>query len=94
MFDKTTHIKGDDLPGAVARLLCDRPGEWFRFNPVEAGKKTKERCIHTALLVSVSEEYIRDITQNIYEIDRATFERLMEVLNRYEPTRQAASKTP
>ncbi|MEN4807293.1 hypothetical protein [Pantoea agglomerans] len=95
MFDTTTHIKGDDLPGAIARLLCERPGEWFRFTPVEPGiRNVKEECIHTALIVDISEGFIRVITKDIYQIDRATFERLMEVLNRYEPTRQPAKETP
>ncbi|MCK8417622.1 hypothetical protein [Erwinia amylovora] len=69
----------------MAKLLCDRPGEWFEFYQDDYGRKAKKECIPTALIVKVSEEYITDISRNLYRIDSATRERLMSVLGKYEP---------
>ena len=84
MFNKV-EVKGDDLPGAIAKLLSDRPGEWFTFKPYDYGRPTKRESVHTSLIVSFSEDFITDISRKLYHIDKATYERLILVLKKYEP---------
>lgn len=83
MFNKT-NINGDDLPGAVAKLLCERPGEWFTYTSYGSSESYP-----TALIVRLTEKCFYDVYGHSHTIDKATHDRLLTVLNKH-----AAAFTP
>jgi hypothetical protein len=84
MFN-TTNFSADNVPGAVARLLCERRGEWFTFRPFNPHQKMDEVTIHTALILRIESGHIDEISGQRYPADRDTIEKLRAILNRHHP---------
>lgn len=81
MFN-TTNFSADNVPGAVARLLCERRGEWFTFRPFNPHQKMDEVTIHTALILRIESGHIDEISGQRYPTPSRNF---APFFNRHHP---------
>lgn len=86
MFNKTeVQANGDDKYGAIAKLLCEKPGEWFTFKD----KDGKLISMYTSMVIFISDFCIRCISGRMELIDAETHARFLKVISKYHTSPSA-----